>query len=49
VLLGQFLGARNLGDWLSAEQRPAGKKFDQETAPIDEKTRQGLKALGYAN
>jgi choline-sulfatase len=49
VLLGQFLGARNLGDWLSGEQKAPAKKFDQETAPIDEKTRQGLKALGYAN
>jgi choline-sulfatase len=49
VLLGQFLGARNLGDWLSSEQRPPARRFNQENTQIDEKTRQGLKALGYAN
>jgi choline-sulfatase len=49
VLLGQFLGARDLRDWLSAEQRAKAKRFDQENTQIDDKTRQGLKALGYAN
>jgi hypothetical protein len=49
VLLGQFLGARDLRDWLSPEQRAKGKRFEQENTQIDDKTRQGLKALGYAN
>ena len=49
VLIGQFLGARDLHDWLSAEQHDKSKRFDQENTQIDDKTRQGLKALGYAN
>jgi arylsulfatase A-like enzyme len=50
ILLGQFLGARNLRDWLSADQpKAATQRFKQEASEIDEKTRKELKALGYAN
>jgi choline-sulfatase len=49
ILLGQFLGASDLGNWLASKQRVRSKKPQQENAEIDEKTREGLKALGYAN
>jgi arylsulfatase A-like enzyme len=49
ILLGQFLGARDLGDWLSAEPARSSAKLGNENTQIDDKTRQGLKALGYAN
>jgi hypothetical protein len=49
VLLGQFLGARNLGDWLSADPARSSVRFGSENTPLDDKTREGLKALGYAN
>jgi arylsulfatase A-like enzyme len=49
ILLGQFLGAKNLRDWLSAEQKADAPRFERENTAIDEKTREGLKALGYAN
>jgi arylsulfatase A-like enzyme len=49
VLLGQFLGARDRGDWLSADPRGRSVEFKEEDTDIDEATRAGLKALGYAN
>ena len=33
----------------TADQRAKTKRFSQENTQIDDKTRQGLKALGYAN
>ena len=49
ILLGQFLGAADLGDYLSAVQTKKAASFGDEKTDIDEKTREGLKALGYAN
>jgi choline-sulfatase len=49
ILLGQFLGASDLGHWLEPKQRVRSRKPQQENAEIDQKTREGLKALGYAN
>jgi hypothetical protein len=49
VLLGQFLGAGDLHDWVAADPHAKPKHFEQQNTKIDEKTRQGLKALGYAN
>jgi choline-sulfatase len=48
VLLGQFLGALDRGDWLNAE--PAGRSVELKgaDADIDEATAAGLRALGYA-
>jgi choline-sulfatase len=49
ILLGQFMGAKDRGDWMSAA--PKGKSVDlkSEGVDMDEKTKAGLKALGYAN
>lgn len=49
ILLGQFIGARDRGDWLSAEQKGASVELSGEAAEMDEHTKAGLKALGYAN
>jgi arylsulfatase A-like enzyme len=49
ILIGQYLAARDRGDWLSAEQKGKSPNFATQAADIDEKTRAGLKALGYAN
>jgi choline-sulfatase len=49
MLLGQFLGAKDRGDWLSADPPRSSQRFGTQNAAIDEKTREGLKALGYAN
>jgi choline-sulfatase len=49
ILLGQFLGAKDLGDYLSPEQSKRAASFGDEKTDIDEKTRKELKALGYAN
>jgi arylsulfatase A-like enzyme len=49
ILIGQFLAARDRGDWLSAEQKGKSPDFGKQATDIDEKTRAGLKALGYAN
>jgi len=49
TMLGQFLGAEDFGDWLAAEQQRGGAPLVGEDTEIDEKTREGLKALGYAN
>jgi hypothetical protein len=47
--LGQFLGARDRGDWLNADPRGRSVELKEEDTDIDEATRAGLKALGYAN
>jgi arylsulfatase A-like enzyme len=49
VMLGQFLGARDRRNWLSAEQKEPAIELKQEATEMDEKTRGELKALGYAN
>ena len=48
VLLGQFLGATNRGDWLSAEQK-GGTQLQRENAKMDDTIRDQLRALGYAH
>ncbi len=49
TMLGQFVGASDLKNWLSPEQTGEKKTLQQEDTVIDESTREGLKALGYAN
>ncbi len=48
VMLGQFLGATDRAHWLAAEQ---GRSVNLagENAEMDEATKAGLKAIGYAN
>ncbi|MFW2388885.1 MAG: sulfatase, partial [Polyangiales bacterium] len=48
MLLGQFLGASNRGDWLSAEQK-GGTQLEREDAEMDDTIREQLRALGYAH
>lgn len=48
ILLGQFLGATDRGDWLSAEQK-GGTQLERENAPMDDTIREQLRALGYAH
>jgi choline-sulfatase len=48
ILLGQFLGATDRGDWLSAEQK-GGTQLKRENAPMDDTIREQLRALGYAH
>jgi arylsulfatase A-like enzyme len=48
TLLGQFLGATDRGDWLSAEQK-GGTKLEREDAEMDDTIRDQLRALGYAH
>jgi hypothetical protein len=48
MLLGQFLGASNRGDWLSAEQK-GGTQLQREDAEMDDTIRDQLRALGYAH
>jgi hypothetical protein len=48
MLLGQFLGATNRGDWLSAEQK-GGTQLQRENAEMDDTIRDQLRALGYAH
>ncbi len=48
MLLGQFLGASNRGDWLSAEQK-GGTQLQRENADMDDTIRDQLRALGYAH
>jgi hypothetical protein len=48
MLLGQFLGATNRGDWLSAEQK-GGTQLQREDAEMDDTLRDQLRALGYAH
>lgn len=49
VLLGQFLGARDRGDWLNPDPKHASPVFNSEATDIDAETKGQLKALGYAN
>jgi arylsulfatase A-like enzyme len=48
ILLGQFLGATNRGQWTRAIQDPVGP-LEQESAEMDDTIREQLRALGYAN
>jgi len=48
ILLGQFLGATDRADWLSAEQK-SGTRLERENAEMDETIRDQLRALGYAH
>ena len=48
TLLGQFLGATNRADWLSAEQK-GGTQLRRENAEMDDTIRDQLRALGYAH
>jgi len=48
MLLGQFLGATNRGDWLSAQQK-GGTQLERENAEMDDTIRDQLRALGYAH
>jgi arylsulfatase A-like enzyme len=49
ILIGQFMGARDRGDWVSAVQKGKSPDFKGEGVEMDEHTKAGLKALGYAN
>jgi choline-sulfatase len=49
IMLGQFLGAKDRKNWLSADQKAPALELKQEATDIDEKTAKELKALGYAN
>lgn len=48
ILLGQYLGAENRGQWLSAHQQ-AASSLESENAEMDDTIRAQLRALGYAN
>jgi arylsulfatase A-like enzyme len=48
MLLGQFLGASDRADWLSAEQK-GGTQLERENAEMDDTIRDQLRALGYAH
>ena len=48
IVLGQFLGAQNRGQWLRAHQDPS-TSLRQENAQVDDQLRAQLRALGYAN
>ncbi|MEM7437424.1 MAG: hypothetical protein AAF436_19890, partial [Myxococcota bacterium] len=48
MLLGQFLGSTDRGDWMSAEQT-SGERLDRENAEMDDTIRDQLRALGYAH
>jgi len=48
MLLGQFLGATDRGDWLSSEQK-GGTQLRRENAEMDDTIRDQLRALGYAH
>ena len=49
IMLGQFLGAKDRKNWLSADQKAPSVELKQEATELDEKTKKELKALGYAN
>ena len=49
VLLGQFLGARDRRDWLSADAPGPSVEFKEEGTDSDEATHADSKALGYVN
>jgi hypothetical protein len=48
VLIGQFLGALDRGDWLNASPTGRSVELKGDDAVIDEATAAGLRALGYA-
>jgi arylsulfatase A-like enzyme len=48
MLLGQFLGATDRSNWLSAEQK-GGTELKREDAEMDDTIRDQLRALGYAH
>lgn len=48
ILLGQFLGASNRGQWLRARQDEV-RSLEAESAPMDDELRAQLRALGYTN
>ncbi|MCB9591465.1 MAG: sulfatase [Sandaracinaceae bacterium] len=48
ILLGQYLGATNRGQWLRAQQEALGP-LETEEADMDDTIRAQLRALGYAN
>jgi len=48
ILLGQYLGAVNRGQWLQARQEALGP-LETEQADMDDTIRAQLRALGYAN
>jgi arylsulfatase A-like enzyme len=48
ILLGQYLGAQNRGQWLRARQDEAAA-LEAENAEMDDTIRAQLRALGYAN
>ena len=48
ILLGQYLGAVNRGQWLRAQQDALGP-LEAENAEMDDTIREQLRALGYAN
>ena len=49
ILLGAFMGARNRGDFTNAEPARASVELKGGNAEVDETTKAGLRALGYAN
>ena len=48
MLLGQFLGATDRANWLSADQN-GGTQLQEENAEMDDTIRDQLRALGYAH
>ena len=48
ILLGQFLGALDRGDWLNANPPGRSVELQGDEAVIDDATAAGLRALGYA-
>lgn len=48
ILLGQFLGALDRGDWLNADPPGRSVELKGDEAVIDDATAAGLRALGYA-
>jgi arylsulfatase A-like enzyme len=49
ILIGQFLGARDRGDWLNPDPPGRSVVLHGEVADLDDTTRGGLRSLGYAN
>ena len=49
ILLGAFLGAKNRGDFTNAEPGRPSVELRGGEAQVDEATKAGLRALGYAN
>jgi len=49
ILLGTFLGARDRGDWSNPDPPGRSVVLKGELAEVDDITRGGLRAIGYAN